>query len=216
MQGTVAGATPGVATIANPGTGAALPSGGSATTFTVTLPSGAACPGDSIAGYKVFSYLVHEGTDPATVAFGTGFPSVGYGFVDNTSTYYGNVNTALTTGQVPTLPTNFKWSALVQSGGGSLPLSEVLYSGTTGSWVAGIACVKDGAVTNHWTTPVTFTASGTDANGFTWAAVPGAPAETPEVPLPILLPILGLAIAGGAYGINRRRGRLTTAAVSSN
>jgi hypothetical protein len=213
--GVAGAAVQGTATIANPSTGTALPSGGSTTSFTVTLPAQAACPGDTASGgYHVYSYLVHEGADVTAITFNN-FPSDGFGFVDNTGTYYGTANTAINTGQIVGIPTNFQWGPLVESAGGALPLSQLLYSGSTGSWEAGLVCANStNHVTNYWTTPVTFTASGTDANGFTWAAVPGVPSGAPEVPLPILLPILGLAIVGGAFGVSRRRrGRLTAVPV---
>ena len=52
-----------------------------------------------------------------------------------------------------------------------------LTSGTTpGTWEAGLLCADSntgGTVTDNWNTEVTFAASGTDPNGFTWSAVPG-------------------------------------------
>jgi len=120
------------ATIANPSNNTPLASGGSATLFTVTLPSGAACTGDTAnGGYHVYSYLVHAGTDVTTVTF-VNFPSQGYGFVDNSGTYYGPANTAITTGQIINIPNNLEWAKLVVSAGGSLALSDLLYSGSSG------------------------------------------------------------------------------------
>jgi hypothetical protein len=172
----------GVAKLANPGTALPLTSGGSATPFTVTLPASAACSGDTATGgYHVFSYLVPKGTSVTTVTFAS-FPSTGYGFVDNTSTYYGNVNTALTTGQVPSLPTNFAWGPLAETGGGAVPLATLLGGGTTATWEAGIACATAaGAASDWWSTAVTFTASGTDAGGFVWTTGATAPASTTTI-----------------------------------
>jgi len=64
---------------------------------------------------------------------------------------------------------------------------------------------SSGHVTDNWNTEVTFTASGSDANGFTWAAVPGVSSGTPEAPLAILLPLAGGAVVLGAIGLGRRR-----------
>lgn len=211
----VLGATPasastlgGTATIKNPSSGNAVASGGSTTTFTVGLPAQAACTGDTAnGGYHVYSYLVQQGTDLSTVTF-VNFPSSGYGLVDNTGTYYGPANTAITTGQIVGIPNTFQWGPLVDSDGGSLPVSTLLYSGSSGVWEAGLVCANaSGHVTDNWNTEVTFTASGSDANGFTWAAVPGVPSLTPEVPWPAVLPIAGASVAGGAVLFVRRRSR---------
>jgi hypothetical protein len=44
--------------------------GGSATTFTLTLPGGASCPGDSANdGYRVNSYMVPASVDPTTIDY---------------------------------------------------------------------------------------------------------------------------------------------------
>jgi hypothetical protein len=206
----------GTATIAKPADGTTLGSGASNAVFTVKLPAGAACSGDTAnGGYHVYSYLVHAGVDVTTVTF-VNFPSQGYGFVDNSATYYGPANTAINTGQVINIPNNFQWSKLVGTDSGSLPKSELLYSGSSGVWEAGLACANSsGVVKDNWNTEVTFSASAGDANGFTWAAVPGVPAQAPEVPLPVVLPIVALAAAGITWGVGRRRTRLREAVATS-
>jgi hypothetical protein len=164
------------ATIANPETALELPSGGSQTAFTVTLPVGAACSGDTANdGFHVYSYLVEKGTDLSSITF-INFPSQGYGFVDNTGTYYGPVNTAINTGQIIGIPNNFVWGPLAETGGGSVPLATLLGGDTPGVWEAGIVCANaSGAVSDSWNTEVTFAASDSDPGGFTWSAVPGVP-----------------------------------------
>ncbi len=164
----------GVATIASPGTTTLLLSGGSTTPFTVSLPPQAACDGDTATdGYHVYSYLVPQGTDLSSVTF-IGHPSVGVGLVNSDGAYYGPVNTAIGTGQIPTLPNDFEWGPLVTVP--RMTLSQLLYtgSGESGIWEAGIACAtSSGALADNWNTEVTFDASSTDTNGFTWSAVPG-------------------------------------------
>jgi hypothetical protein len=170
----------GTATIAQPGTTTALPSGGSTTQFTVDLPAQASCSGDTATGgYHVYSYLVHQGTALSGVSF-VNFPSAGYGLVDSLGTYYGPVNTAVTTGQVIGIPNDFEWGPLVATDGGSVTLAQLLYTGgTTGVWEAGLVCADThGAVADNWNTEVTFTASSSDAHGFTWSAVPGTTTPT--------------------------------------
>jgi len=179
----LAGASPasastlgGSASIASPGTTTTLPSGASTTPFTVSLPSQAACDADTAShGYHVYSYLVPQGTSLSGVTF-VGFPSTGYGLIDNTGTYYGAVNTAIGTGQVVSIPNNFQWGPLVSADG--VTLSQLLYTGSgkkaSGIWEAGLACADThGALADNWNTQVTFTASATDPNGFVWSAVPG-------------------------------------------
>jgi hypothetical protein len=172
----LASVTGAVATLANPSSLQPLESGSSTTSFTVTLPANAACAGDTASGgYHVYSYLIPRHTDPSSVTF-VNFPSAGYGLVDNTGTYYGRANTAITTGQVVGIPNDFQWGPLVTTDGGSVTLSQLLYSGSSGVWEGGLACANSGgAVTNYWNTEVTFTASSGDPNGFTWAATPGGP-----------------------------------------
>lgn len=57
---------------ATTGAGKPLDSGTTATPFSLQLPIGASCRGDSANdGYKVQSYMVPESVDPATLAFGS-------------------------------------------------------------------------------------------------------------------------------------------------
>ena len=194
----------GTATITNPSL-TPISSGGSTDSFSVTLPANAACTGDTATdGYHVYSYLVQQGTSIPSITF-TSHPSVGLGFVSNTGTYYGPVNTALGTGQVIGIPTNFQWAPLVSVD--HLALSSLLYNGgTSGVWEAGIACANSsGVLSDYWNTEVTFTASGSDPTGFVWAAVPGVPNSTPEVSMAVLLPVAGVLILGGGFWFSRRR-----------
>ena len=168
-----ASTTNGTATITDP-SNSPLASGGSSTVFTVALPAQAACTGDTATGgYHVFSYLVQKGTSPSTINFTSGDPVPGYGFFSSIGTYYGPVNTATTTGQIIGIP-DFEWGPAVVSD--SL-LSTLLAGG--GVWEGGIACANSsGAVTDWWNTEITFTASISDPDGFTWSAVPGPPGSS--------------------------------------
>jgi len=174
----------GVATIASPGTTTPLTSGGSTDQFTVALPPQAACDGDTATGgYHIYSYLVQQATTLSSVTF-LSHPSVGYGLFESNGKYYGPINTAVTTGAVPTLPNDFEWESLASQPGVSL--ADLLYTGTgstaSGIWDAGIACANSsGALADNWNAVVTFNASNSDPNGFTWTAVPAgssAPAFT--------------------------------------
>ena len=153
----------GIATIAPPGATTALLSGGSTTQFTVSLPSLAACSRDTATGgYHVYSYLIHKGAVLSSVTF-NGFPSSGFGLVDTTGTYYGAANTAATTGQIIAIPNDFEWAPLVTSDGGSVPLSQLLYTGSgtsaTGIWETGLICANSsGTVVDNWNSEVSFAA----------------------------------------------------------
>jgi len=201
LQGASASASTlgGTATIANPSNSQPLASGGSTTLFTVTLPQGAACSGDTANnGYHVYSYLVPKGTTITSLTF-VGQPSQGYGLFDSGGNYYGPQNTAITTGQIVSIPNNFEWAPLVT--GGVLTVAQL-----SGVWEAGLACANSsGTLTDYWNTEVTFTASGSDPNGFTWAAVPGVPSLTPEASLAVVLPAAALAVLGVGLWRNRRR-----------
>jgi len=168
----------GIATIASPGTTNYLLSGASTTPFTVSLPSQAACSGDSVHGYHVWSYLVPQGTVMSTVSFTNNHPSVGVGVLNSSGKYYGPVDTAITTGLIYGIPNNFEWAPVVTVP--RISLSGLLYSGSSGVWEAGLACANSsGTLTDNWNTEVTFTASSTDTNGFTWSAVPGPSGSAP-------------------------------------
>ena len=179
---TMAGVTPAgaatlnaVATLANPVSQARLGSGGSNTTFTVTLPkvgtTPAKCSGDTQNhGYHVYSYLDHPvGVKPTAVTYKTGLPSTGFGFVTNTGNYYGKANTAPTTGEIVNVPNTLQFAPLLKRG---LTLTTLLYASghKSGTWEGGIACANAaGTVTDYWNTPITFTSSTTDANKFVWS-----------------------------------------------
>src|SRR5258708_693344 len=70
------GATPRPARIVKPDVFTPLDGGGSGTTFTLAIPSGAHCAGDSTRSpwYREYSYMVPKGTDPVSVNFKTGLP----------------------------------------------------------------------------------------------------------------------------------------------
>ncbi len=187
----VAGASTldGVATIASPGTTTELASGGSTTQFTVSLPAQAACSGDTESdGYHVFSYLVKSTVAVTGITFPDNLPNSAddqYGLVEADGTYWGAKNTAPSTGQIIEIPNDFEWAPLVTQHG--VGLNTLLYGAkhATGAWNAGLACTnKSGAVTDYWLTQVTFTSSTTDANHFTWSAIPGSWRITTTSPLP--------------------------------
>ncbi len=192
---TTAGASTldGVATTTSPGTSSYLDSGGSGTEFTISLPHQAACSGNSRSdGFRIFSYLVKPNVNVTTITFRGGLPDTRgsqYGLVESDGTYWGDKNTAPTTGEIIQIPNDFEWGPLVNDDG--VALDALLYQNgdTSGVWEAGIACTNEaGTVTDYWNTQVTFTASSSRPSHFVWTAVPG------HVPVTRGLPNTGLPV----------------------
>ena len=167
----------GTATIETPSDTAMSYPAASTTPFTVTLPAEAACSGDTATdGYHVYTYMVSQGTDIASLTF-VGHPSAGYGLYNNSGAYQGPFNTAPSTGVVQTLSVNLEWGPAVVAG--KIPLATLLANG--GVWEVGVACANSntaGALTDNWNIEITFSASGSDPDGFVWSAVPGPPSTT--------------------------------------
>jgi hypothetical protein len=206
----------GTATIINPSNNATLSSGGSETVFALNLtPAPAYCSGNtSNNGYHEYTYLVPQGTNIALnsplaaggagISFAGSQPSEGYGLISNLYGY-GTYNTA-NNDQVSNIPTDFEFADLVTED--SLSANALDNNGTSEVWEAGIVCANSsGAVTDYWNTVVTFTASGSDPNGFKWSAVAGPDPATPEVAWAVTLPITGAVVLGGGLWFTRRRSR---------
>ncbi len=212
---TVAGVTPaaaatidGQATIYTPSSGAVTYPAASTQLFTIAPPSGATCTGNTASnGTKVFTYLVPSGTNVQNLAIQGGYvESPSLAIFDYTTSPIENIDIP-SNNVIPTFPNDLEWGPAVTQD--SL-LSTLLDSdgGTTGTWEAGFACATGtGQITDYWNTQITFTANGSDPNGFVWTAVPGDPngGAAPEVPYAIVLPLLAFAIVGGTILIRRRR-----------
>jgi len=122
LSASAAATNAGNAQVIDPTTNQPLASGGSSTDFTLKLPSGAACTGDSATGqYKVQSYMVPSSVDPGTLQYGSAGPqptATGSNFkeplYDTTGTAYVNQQTANATnsggpGPIINIPTfNFE------------------------------------------------------------------------------------------------------------
>jgi hypothetical protein len=206
------------ATLTDPSSNTALTGSAesSSQVFTIDLPASAGCEGDTASdSYHVFSYLVPQGTNIANgspiaaggngISFSSGFPSEGLGLFTSTA-YYGGADTATTTGEVISIPTNFQFAYLLTHG----QTVATLTGGTSKVWETGLACANSsGVVTDYWNSVVTFTANAGDpgGNGFTWAAVAGPDPATPEAAWAVTLPIAGVAVLGGGFWLSRRRSR---------
>jgi hypothetical protein len=190
---------------------APLNSGGSQTTFSITLPQGAACSGDTTTGrFHVFGYIVPTSQDPGALTWDANGPVLPNNVPTGTPggdfyTLYGtdgspfvNQATAITTGQVlQAPPLNYANFSIDGSGGSLIPLPA-------GTYNVGIACVTPAQTTDKfWNAQETFTASGTDPNGEVWSVVPGNP--VPESPLTVALPVTAAALIGVGVVVGRRR-----------
>jgi hypothetical protein len=187
LGGTAASAaTAGHAEIVIPGSTTPLSSGGSATQFGVLLPGGARCPGDSTKSpwYTANSYLVPEGTDPATIDFKKLLPAPGLfliGFGGPWEAQSVERDTALV--EVPEYFNiqRFQPSDLLPGGA------------TAATWEAGIACADDrGVASTYWNVELTFSASSSDRGGFVWKVDPTKTASKSS-PWPV---VAGLVVVG--------------------
>lgn len=168
----------GNATISEPTTGAPLLAGQKDTDFTLKLPEGAACTGDSANdGYRVQSFMVPEGVDPATLTYGNNGPEplgVGDEFSQplyrTTTEAYVNQQTANATtpggpGPIINIPA---FDFMVFTDPGMVP---------AGTYILGISCTAPttGDVDRFWTAKMTVTA---DAAEWTAVAQQEPPATT--------------------------------------
>jgi hypothetical protein len=162
-------------------------------------PPNSRCTKDTSTGnYTVTSYIVPASTDPSTLTWTAGVPSVGFQLYDNTGTPYGPVNTSVGSAAIPQAPTmNFALFSVDGSGGNANMLPP-------GTYNVGIACTTNTSTTdNFWNIQITFTANSSDPNGEVWAVVPNS--SVPESPLAIALPIGAIVIIGAGVVVMLRR-----------
>ncbi len=183
-------ATPAFATPPSPQTGATLSptSGIGSTSFNLSLPIGASCPGDANAGWRVNTYMVPATVDPATIQWNNSGPvpiATGTNFRQPLYSPTGDVYSSLFTAAADT------------PGGPGLILAlgpadfEVLAPGDipAGAYNLGIACTNGPASTTQldkfWNAKMTITANPAGgAAQVSWAvgAVPAAPTLTAVTP----------------------------------
>jgi len=183
------GSLQGAATIKSAGGAANLQSGDGGTTFTLRLPTGASCPGDSAnSNWHWDTYMVPSSVNPDSLQFGSTGPTpsgVGANFsqplFDTSGTPIVNQQTAnQTTANGPGAIINIPDMNFQVLGDGQIP---------SGVYNLGIACILGPASatqeSNFWNVQMTITyAAGTSnpANnpGITWqnGTVPNAPVIT--------------------------------------
>jgi hypothetical protein len=174
--------------------------------FNMVLPSGAACSKDSNTGqYTVNSYVVDNSMvpNPGTLTFPGGTPSQGTVLLqDNSGSPYSGEQTVPVSGVI-SQPPPFNWDNFQGAFGANAASGQPLYPAT---FNVGIMCADNNANPDKWwNAQITFAASSSDPNGFTWTIV--APAATPEAPFAIALPLSALGVAGVSLLVLRRRRR---------
>jgi len=191
----------GVAEIATPDGSAPLTGGASGALYSVVLPPGAACPGDTAhKGYLVYSYLLPKGDPLTSVSFKTGLPSEGLGYIAS-GAYFGAVNTAEWTGAITTIPDDFTWTRWTA---GQLLGPH----GSRATWEGGIACANvHGQVTRYWNTEIVFRADPRDPEGYRWSVDHDrADAPSGRSPWFVVAGVIGaVLIAVGVAGSIARR-----------
>lgn len=198
--------------VAEPGSDARRTSGGSATPFSLRLPAGAACAGDSAnGGYRVQSFVVQASDDPGALRYRSIGP-VGegrYSLLDTLSRSFVHAMTAEEQspdgpGTIVNIPT-FDFAAFPP---GTLP---------SGEYRIGIACSLDGTTVQHWDTRLAIERADDDAPGrLRWTALAGAAGSRRFGPSGAfaLLPATAVA-AAGALALARRRRPGTTAELAT-
>lgn len=184
--------------IVNPTTGTPLTGvQASSTPFQIALPSGAACSGDTTgSGYHIYGYLVPSTTDPASLTYNAVGPNGGLPLITPQGLYSAK-NTVPTTGEIPEPTPSMSFGTNYGAFGTTLK---------AGTYNIGISCVTSaGVADNFWNGQVTFAASTSDPNGYTYTVGSPAP-STPEAPFAVALPLSAVALVGvGALVLRRRR-----------
>lgn len=169
----------------SPAAGQPLAEGGSATAFTLQLPLGAACSGDSASSdYRVQSYMVPSSVDPGTLTFnflgpvptGTGAnyrqplynAASGAGYVNQTTAV---ADTAGGPGRVPFPLPGFSFASTRFA-------ADIIPEGT---YNVGIACTRaaGSVLDKYWNTQLTFVKDDIDEpSGLTWTIVEEGPTDS--------------------------------------
>jgi predicted phage tail protein len=164
------------ALVVKTGGGAALTTGGSSTQFTLAVPVGAACTGDSATGgYRVQSFIVPAATDLSLLTFnnsGPVLPGAAAGFkapLYSNSSPFTNKNTAVNTGFLPSIPL-FDFGVFLP---GDIP---------AGDYSVGLACSNNAngiPLDKYWSVGLTFATNVSDSPAqVTWTLSPTPPPTT--------------------------------------
>jgi hypothetical protein len=188
----------GVAEVVQPATGGPLTSGTGLTPFTLKLPSGAACPGDTAHKYYLEeSYLTPQAMSPAAVRYRGGFPINAVALVTGAGESYVAVNTDVGTGQLRLPPPIFSFRDLI--GRTDFP---------AGTYNIGLACsTEQGVTARYWNARLNFRPRPTVQGDFTWTvlAAPKTSSSGSSWKSLIGIVIALVAVAGVAWLVLMRR-----------
>ena len=163
------------------------------TSFRLQLPSGAACPGDSVTGgYRWQTFLVASTVDVAQLTYAGNVVTAPAAAQADLLYSSGNPsfdnNTALTTGAIVGLPNSFEFTVF--------PANYL----AAGTYKLGVACTLAGAVEKYWSASIDLTLDGTGkVNGFSPFVAPVAP-SAPTVNAPLTVGLSG-TISGSITGV---------------
>jgi hypothetical protein len=188
--------------------GQVLDSGGSATPFTLRLPSGAKCPGDTYHhGYLVFSYVVPTTIDPSGLTFPGDFPRSGVDLITVSGVPFVTQATDPYAATIVSLP-DFSWSRYDHDSADLPP----------GPYNVGIACAHGlGTVERYWNVKFDFAPSARDPGGFTWRVLGAQASPAHSGTDYVVWTAVGLGwvvVLGSALmiGFRRRRRKVTAPA----
>lgn len=147
-------------------------SGVPATSFGFTLPAGAACPGDGVAGYRVQTYIIANSLDASQLTYVGGSPTIagsGSALVAplfSSGSPVVDTNPALTSGAVLIAGTNMQLNVFPAN----TFTNNTIYK-------IGVACTDGlGDTQRYWETKIATTVNGTGAlTAWNLAAAPAAP-----------------------------------------
>lgn len=194
----------GTAVVIDGETAEPIAGGSSQTAFSVALPSGAACPGDSLNNYRVQSFLVPEAVDPGTLIYQGVRPGERDGSARYWALYEVNSNTYMNRptdiadreggeGTIINIP-SFDYAVFDP---GMVP---------TGRAHLGVACSLFGETVRYWSTLIDVTAEADDPAGIAWTVVdPPAASESEDGSSGgIVAAVAGAVVIGGAVVVRRR------------
>ena len=175
---------------AGPLAGQPITSGGSATAFALTPPSGAACTGDSATGnFRVQSYMVPSSVNPATLTFGAQGPIPGGTGANLRQPLFSSAGS-------PVLNRTTAVEATPGSGGllTGLPAISFAVFGANGptivpagtynlGWACTVGAASATQLDRYWNVQLTFAVTPNDSpSGITWTLASAPPPTTTLAP----------------------------------
>ncbi len=193
--------------------GVVLRNGGSATQFSVDLPEGSMCPGDSENdNWRVQTFIVPAAADPATLE---------YSVIGPTGTKQYAIYDIFTSPVVDQLTVPNGEPGQPGRPGAFPPMSFAVFPPgeiPAGTYRIGVACTWFGATANYWDTEIVIADEPADSPAqLTWR-LPSAPpaalsgtAPPSDFPWTVVFLVIAAAAMGFVVVLNRRSSRTPTA-----